>query len=128
MSRKLLVGMVSLVPGRVHGSIPAATRARDEVEALLPPSFLDGAPFQQIALIIRYGEEHDLRPEYQRIKSGALDIAVELEMAVLRKAQPDEVFRRFRHAILEAVIAVAEKYDLPHQELYEARAQSEVSA
>jgi hypothetical protein len=73
-------------------------------------------------LIIRYGAEEDLSPEYQRIKSGALDIAVELEMAVLRKAQPEEVYRRFRHAILEAVIAVAEKYGLPLLELHEARA------
>lgn len=48
-------------------------------------------------------------------------------MAMLRKAQPDEVYRLFRHAILEAVIAVAEKYDLRRQELYEARAQSEFS-
>ena len=122
MSCRILVGAVSLVVGRVRDDIPAAMRARDDVEGLLPPSFFEGARFQQVALIIRYGEEHNLRPEYQRIKSGALDIAVELEMAVLRKAQPEEVYRRFRHAILEAMIAVAEKYGLPRQELYKARA------
>lgn len=97
------------------------------MEALLPPTFLEGAPFQRLDLILRYGEEQNLCPEYQRMKSEVLDLAVELEMAVLRKAKRDEVYRHFRHALVEGVLAVAEKYDLPREELYAARTPPEGS-
>lgn len=57
----------------------------------------------------------DDRVEAWLRRCGKRHYAVELEMAVLRKAQSEEVYRLFRQAILEAVIAVAEKYGLPCQ-------------
>jgi hypothetical protein len=114
--RKILVGAVSLVRGRVRGDLTALSRMRDDLEALMVPEFFENAPFQRVGVIFRYGERTCLGPEYQRIGTfdgiRELPIAVELEMSVLRKASPEELFAIFRQALLDALIAVADEYGL----------------
>jgi hypothetical protein len=87
--------------------------------------FFDKAPFDQISLITRYGEKTDLAPEYQRIvKSDGLrelPIAIVLNLSVLRKASPEDLHQIFRQAMLDALIAVAEKYGLRSERLQEER-------
>jgi AraC-like DNA-binding protein len=110
--RKLNLGAVSLVRGRVKGDIPIASMVRDEVEALLDSEFFEDAPFDSIGLIIRYGSKTNLSPEYQPIENGELPVAIEVSMESLRKAKNDELARIFRWALLEALLAIAEKYRL----------------
>lgn len=124
-NRRLLASAVSLVPGRVRGDIAAGSRARDEVEVLLEPEFFENAPFDQVGVILRYGERTSLKPEYDRVETHdgirELPIAVELEMSVLRKANPEEVFAIFRQALLDALTAVADKYGLQADRLRDER-------
>lgn len=118
--RKLLVGAVSLVQGEVPDDISAGTQARDEVTELLGPEYFEGAPFQQIGVIIRYGEHTNLGLEYVRLqaKQSYLDISVRVEMALLqRAADSGDLVALFRQALIEALIAVAWKYERPCEPL-----------
>ena len=95
------------------------------MEALLEPEFFEGAAFDRVSVMLRYGERTRLQPEYERIGTfdGAreLPIAVELEMSRLRRIPAEEVFEIFRQALLDALIAVAAKYGLRSERLREAR-------
>lgn len=119
MDRRLLVGAVSLVRGRVRGDIQAGSEARDKVEALLGDAYFADGPFRRVGVIIRYGERTNLEPECQRIRKvdGELPIAFELDMAVLRKLRGDELREFFRQALIEVLIGVARKYDRPCESL-----------
>src|SRR6267378_3764286 len=99
--RKLNLGMVSSVRGRIRGVIPIASKARDEVEALLDDEFFEAAPFDSIGIIIRAGEKTKISPEYQRITQGELPVAIELRMETLRKAGGEELAIILRWALLE---------------------------
>ena len=115
--RKLNLGMVSLVPGRIRGAIPVSSKVRDELEALLDAKFFEGAAFDGIGIIIRVGRKTNLSPEYQPIEQHELPVAIELPMSRLSKAKGDELASIFRWALLEALLAVAEKYKLPTSRL-----------
>jgi immunity protein 39 of polymorphic toxin system len=123
--RKLLASAVSLVRGRVRGDLAALTRVKDELEALLVPEFFENAPFQRVGVIIRYGKRTSLQPEYQRIGTfegiRELPVAIEVEMDRLRRMEPEEVYAIFRQAVLDLLIAIAEKYGLRSERLREAR-------
>jgi hypothetical protein len=125
--RKLLASAVSLVPGKVRGDIAAGSRARDEVESLLVPEFFEKAPFDRVGVIFRYGERTRLTPEYQRIGTfdgiRELPIAIELEMNRLRRIPPEEVYRILKQVLMDALLAVADKYGLRAERLREARSQ-----
>jgi hypothetical protein len=116
-NRKLLLGMVSLTPGRVRGDIVEAGKARDEIEALLEADYFDGAPFSQIGMIIRYGTKANLTPEYQPICKNELPIAVEVEMNTLRRFKGEDLRNEFKLILLEALIAVGKQYGLAHDSL-----------
>jgi len=118
--RRLNLGIVSLVRGRVKHDISIASKVRDQVEAILDAEFFEGAPFDTIGVIIRYGSKTELRPEYQPIELGELPVAVEIDMQDLRKIEEDELERVFRGALLEALLAISEKYKLPKTKLLEA--------
>ena|GEM_PF-464830 len=123
-NRKLVLGAVSLVKGRIKNDLKALDEVNDEVEPLLIKSkFVENAPFRWVGLIIRYGTKTVLQPEYQGINHvhGDLAVAVELEMKQLMKADRDELKRLFTIATLEALIAVAKKYDRPDRLLIERR-------
>ena len=115
--RKLNVGMVGLVPGRLRNCIPIGSRVRDEVELLLDSDFFSSAPFDRVGVIIRVGQRTDLTPEYEPIYQGELPIAVEVSMGTIRKAKDDELARIIRRALLEALLGIAEKYRLPNNRL-----------
>jgi hypothetical protein len=110
--RRLNLGMVSLVPGRVARDIETASTVRDEVETLLGSEFFDKAPFDSVGLVIRYGVNTNLSPEYERIERGELPLAVEFSMNRLRKAKGDELYLIFKWILIEALLAVCEKYNL----------------
>jgi len=118
--RRLLVGAVALVPGRLPGSREAATAARDEVEALLDPVFFDKAPFKRVSVIIRYGTKTDARPELQPIEEDELPTATEVSMKELRPLRGDQLRDKFRKALLGTLIEVATRYGLPSDRLREA--------
>ena len=117
--RKLLVGAVSLVRGKVRGDIQEGSLARDEVEALMGEEYFEGGPFRRVGVIIRYGEQTNLEPEYQRIRAidGELPIAYELDMEILKPARGEDLRAIFRQSLIEVLIAVAKKYDRPHDRL-----------
>ena len=123
--RKLLASSVSSVPGRVRGGLAALSRVKDEVESLLVPEYFEGAPFDRVGVIFRLGERTRLQPHYERIGvfEGVreLPIAVELQLNRLRRIKEEEVFDIYRQALLDALIAVAEKYGLAAGRLREAR-------
>lgn len=119
-SRKLLVGAVGLVPGRIRGDIPAASRAQAEVESLIPEDFFDQAPFRQIGVIIRYGSGTDLALEYQQLHEQELPVAVQVDMQTLRKAEGEGLHLKYRQILLSILVSIGQKFSLPHESLLEA--------
>jgi immunity protein 39 of polymorphic toxin system len=122
---RLLVGVVGTVPGHVRSYGPLAGRVRDEVEQCIGPEFFENAPFDEVGAILRCGVRTRLRPQYSRIITSdglrELPIAVELEMCVLHNSDEQGVEGMFRQALLDALLAVAAKYNLPAERLAEAR-------
>ena len=120
--RRLNLGAVSLVKGRVRNDIPTMTSVRDEFESILALSgWFPAAPFKSIGLILRYGTNTNLVPVFLRIHkpSAELEIAVELNMEELRGAhrQSGKLESLVRAAISGALLAVAAKYGLPKDAL-----------
>ena len=123
-NRKLNLGAVALVKGKVRNDIPTMTAVRDEFESVLARSgWFPSAPFKSIGLILRYGTKTNLNPEFQRIHkpSGELEIAVELNMEELRVAhrEPGKLASLAKAAISVALLGVAEKYELPKDAIKE---------
>jgi hypothetical protein len=117
-NRRLNLGAVALVKGKVRNSIPTMTAVRDEFESVLAKSaWFPSAPFKSIGLILRYGTKTNLAPEFQRIHrpSGELEIAVELSMEELQVAHREQgkLESLTKAAIAGALLGVAEKYNLP---------------
>lgn len=118
--RKLLIGGVALVMGRLRGGGAAMVEICDELEPLLTSSgFLDNASFDVVSLIIRYGLVNRTKPEYQRINKrySELPIAVELDMDMLLAAGKKKLKDIFHLATLVALIDVGKKYNLPIEAL-----------
>ncbi len=96
-NRKLVLGAVSLVKGRIKNDLKVLDEVNDEVEPLLTESkFIEDAPFRWVGLIIRYGTKTVLRPEYQGINHvhGDLSVAVELEMRRLNTTAQSHFLRK----------------------------------
>jgi hypothetical protein len=74
-------------------------------------------------LIIRFGLEDKLEPIYQRINKthGDLPISVEVDTHQLFGADIETMKAVFRRATIEALLHVAQKYNLPAKPLEEYR-------
>ena len=123
-NRRLNLGAVALVKGKVRNDIPTMTAVRDEFETVLSKSgWFPSAPFKSIGLILRYGTKTNLNPQFQRIHkpSGELEIAVDLNMEELRGAhrEPGKLESLAKAAISGALLGVAEKYELPKDKIEE---------
>ena len=118
--RVLLIGGVGLVRGRVRDSGPVMVEICDELEPLLRESgYSDSAPFRTVSLVLRFGNEKNLEPEYGPVdkKHSELPVSVELEMGTLRRMSREAVKREFLTATLSILIDVARRYDLPKEDM-----------
>lgn len=122
-NRKIVIGGVALVIGRLKGDGAAMVQICDELDPLLDTSeFVSNAPFKFVSLIIRYGTKVEIVPVYQGIakKNGALRIAIELDMNDLKAANKKGTLKDvFAVATLKALIDVGKKYHLPVERLVE---------
>jgi hypothetical protein len=125
-NRKLVIGAVALVMGRVRNEA-VLDSVRDELEKVIIESgWFPSAPFTFISLIIRYGIKNQLQPEFQRISRKYKDLPISIELSMedvlALHRNTDKLKALFGQAVLEALIAVAEKYRLPKQNLVAHRA------
>ncbi len=121
--RILLIGGVALVKGKVQDAGVIMVEICYELEPMLRKvEFTERAPFYTISLIIRFGDQNSLEPEYQRIsrKYDELPVAIEVDMARIRR-QPKEILKPiFGRATMIVLRNVALKYNLPSEFLDEA--------
>lgn len=126
-NRKLVIGGVALVKGRLRGDGSAMIDVHNEIDQLLTAiNFTEEAPFKYVSLIIRYGIKNETKPKYQGIakKYDELMIAIELDMTLLKSADKNGTLKSvFQIATLDALIDVANKYQLPAKTLIEKRAE-----
>lgn len=114
--RRILIGAVGLVRGRVRGSGKVMVNICDELESVLKDTeFLKHAPFETVHLILYYGTKVDSTPKYQPIdkKHSELPITIELKMEELHMQPPEILKRIFMRATLLSLIDVGKKYKLP---------------
>ena len=107
-----------MVRGRVRDSGPVMVEICDELEPLLRESgYSDSAPFRTVSLVLRFGNEKNLEPEYGPIdrKHSELAVSVELEMGTLRRMSREAVRREFLTATLSVLVDVGRRYGLPHE-------------
>ena len=124
--RILLIGGVSLVKGRVREAGLVMQEICNELEPLLKEiGFVDNAPFKTVSMIIRFGENTNLNPEYEPInkRHSELPVAVELELASLRTASKEVVKDAFVKATIDVLADVAHRYNLPAEPLEAIRQQ-----
>ena len=96
----------------------------DELEKVLAASeFFANAPFGWISLIIRYGLKNEFEPVYQRINKthGDLPVSIEVDTHRLIGADMETMKAVFRQATIEALLHIAQKYDLPTKPLEDYR-------
>ena len=113
--RQLLIGAVALVKGRVREDGKAMVKICDEFEPYFEKeNFLENAPFDVISLIIRYGKITNHVPEIEKInRYSELEVAIELAMDSVRKADYSKLEMMIRKATLHSIIQVGKKYKLP---------------
>lgn len=114
VKRHLLIGAVGLVKGRVRDDGKAMVSICDELEPhFVDKKLLDGAPFDVISLILRYGTK-ETGAKIGRInkRHAELEVAIELPMEEVRALQYGALRQRIRNVTLDALIAVSDKYDL----------------
>ena len=118
--RILLIGGVSLIKGRVREAGIVMQEICNELEPILKEiGFVNNAPFNTVSLIIRFGENNNLVPEYGPINKrySELPVAIEFELEGLRLANKDAVKSEFVAATLSVLLDVAKKYALPSKPL-----------
>jgi hypothetical protein len=114
----LLLGGVALIKGRVKEAGMAMKHVRETLDPKLTAMhFTENAQFKTVHLIIRFGEQTDLKPSYQAInkREKELPIAIEMEMEPLRGASREVVEHVLLGATVEALLDVATKYGLPSE-------------
>lgn len=118
--RTLLIGGVGSVKGRVRDAGPVMVEICNELEPMLREEcFTRNAPFQTISLILRFGTQRFVTPEYRPIDKShdELPMSVELAMQALKEMNRDELRREFMVATLEALIHAGHKFELPTEAL-----------
>jgi predicted Zn-dependent protease with MMP-like domain len=116
-NRKLAISGVSLTEAPLKRFKPWTITpvVRDELEdEMIRSGYLDGAPFQWVGLILRYGLVDESEPHYERInaKHGDLPLAIEIDTHRLLDASGDELVRIFRKATLISLVHAGKKYGL----------------
>ena len=117
-NRKLVLGSVGLVIGRVRND-NCCLKLRDDLEKIMIDSnYLEGAPFKWVGLIYRFGLKNMTKPKYQRInkKYGDIPVAVEFKMEILEWADAHniELLKEiFAIGALDTLIDIGNKYKLP---------------
>lgn len=124
-NRKLVLGAVDLVGSRVRNSIAAMSEVRDSLESILiSSSYFESAPFEWVGLIIRYGKENDALPTFNRInkKHGDLPLTIEVDVNEIYDIHNSKelLVIYYKKLTILCLIAVAEKYALPKEELEKA--------
>jgi hypothetical protein len=121
--RKFYLGAVVNVVGPRLRPLGAALEAvRDEVEALLAGDTLAGAPFSEVDLTVHVGDRTDLTPQLGSIATGELPVTIELAYESLRALpEPAEFTGALRRAVLEALVAVVDRFGLRAEAVRRAR-------
>ena len=124
-NRKLVLGAVDLVGSKIRNSIVAMSEARDSLESILiSSSYFENAPFEWVSLIIRYGKKNDALPTFNRIykRYGDLPIVIEVDVSEIYDIHNSKelLVNYYKKLTILCLIAVAEKYALPKEELEKA--------
>jgi hypothetical protein len=127
--RKLVFGIMGLIQGRAKNINITLPSIRDRLEQMIIDSnCLEKAPFKWVDLLFMQGEVCNLKVKFGRInkKYGDVSVSVELKMEILQWADKNNVpllGEIYTIATLEALIQVAQKYDLPCDVFIKERAQ-----
>ncbi len=102
--------------------LEVATKVQGDVEKeMIQSGYLEGAPFDFVSLMIRYGLKYDTEPEIQKISKRYCDLplAIEVDVRDMLGANHDQLYRMFRKATLIALIAGGQEYSLKIDRLVE---------
>jgi hypothetical protein len=115
-SRRLLVGGVSTVKGRVRGAGPAIVAICDSIEPVLMNSgWFTLVPFTTISIILRFAEQasSDVDIETVDAQHKELPVAVTLAMSDVDRKTSEQLVPLFRQSVVQALRAVSQKFGLP---------------
>lgn len=120
----IVFGTVGLKPGRIRNTQPAMIALAKKINPpLISASFLAGAPFDLISVIIREGNCFSETSELGRVdrKHKELPAAFEVPMDELKTASQEELMVIFSKYTVQLLDDIAEKYDLNKEVVASAR-------
>jgi len=111
---KITIGIVSLVIGNVRNSIPVALELADDLEKKVDPAYFTKGPFNAVDIIIEYGDNENFLARIGRIyKKERLPVIAQLKMSEVIKMNKDELYQKFKITLLNTLLGVGQKYNLP---------------
>ncbi|WP_298302987.1 Imm39 family immunity protein [uncultured Erythrobacter sp.] len=116
-NRKLVIAGSSITTAKLRGmkSLKAGTKVQDEIEAeIVSSGYLEGAPFDFVGVVIRYGFKFDQEVKFLGLDKKTLcyEGAIEVDVQEMLESDFDELVLLFRKAVLIALIAIGKKFDL----------------
>jgi hypothetical protein len=111
--RKITIGAVGAVIGNVRHDVPVMVELADELEKKVDRCFFSKAPFNAIDIIIEYGDNENCLARVGRIyKKERLPVIVQLKMSELISMKKDELYKKFRVTLINALLGIGGKYNL----------------
>ncbi len=87
-------------------------KAWDAVEAALPASFFEGAPYHRVSLMIRVDSADESGIAYKKLrKDGELEVSVQVAVSRLVDKDADSLKTEFLHIILQGLQWINEAYN-----------------
>ena len=117
--RTLLIGGVGTVRGRTRRAGPVMREICDEFEpALKHVEFAKDGPFQTISLVVKFGENTRIQPQFGPVnrRYSELPVSIEFSMEELNLLDREELKTRLTNATLCVLESTAKEFDLPYDE------------
>jgi hypothetical protein len=111
---KITIGMVAIVMGNVRNDVSVALELTTELEKIIDSAYFTEAPFNNVDIIIEYGDKENCLARIGRLyKKERLPVIAQLKMSELIKLSKEELYQKFKLTLLNTLLEIGKKYNLP---------------
>src|SRR4051812_25466588 len=111
------VALIALAMGRTRRTDEIVRQAVTGVERFVTAEWLAGAPFHGISLQLQAGRSSHLGRAGWEVRDGWLELSPQFDVQRVKWFKLDYLPQVFRLMLLEVLVAIADRYRLPSNEL-----------